>query len=437
MNPDQPGQPSPGIALPERVRLSVLRQAAAVLGGLTADEVPPPLRSAARFAPAKRVQRAGAALAATIEADAAFRAKVAQAAEAEAGPLADALRQGAVPPAADPVQVGVLAFLLRPAGWGEVIEGVRSQLSAQADQTRSAEADRQRQRLEAQVEQARQDRRAQAQLARTELAEARSELDAARRQVRELTVRLRAAEEAAETARGELAQLRRQASRDESAAQAESRRLRQRAAAAEEAVEAARRAGREARSSDDARLWLLVETLAGATRGLRRELALTAPQQRPGDFVVDAPESGVRPPAARGDDPGLLDRLLSLPVVHAVVDGYNVTKSGYGELPLETQRSRLVAGLGVLAAQTGAEVTCVFDGAARPPLMPASPRGVRVLFSEPGQSADDLIRRLVAAEPSGRAVVVVSSDREVADGVRSNGAYPVAAVALLRRLDRS
>ncbi|MEJ7702259.1 MAG: NYN domain-containing protein [Geodermatophilaceae bacterium] len=123
--------------------------------------------------------------------------------------------------------------------------------------------------------------------------------------------------------------------------------------------------------------------------------------------------------------------------MHVVVDGYNVTKSGYGELPLQMQRGRLVTGLGVLAAQTGAEVTCVFDGAERPPLMPASPRGVRVLFSASGQTADDVIRRFVAAEPRGRAVVVVSSDREVADGIRRSGAYSVAAVALLRRLGRS
>jgi predicted RNA-binding protein with PIN domain len=48
-----------------------------------------------------------------------------------------------------------------------------------------------------------------------------------------------------------------------------------------------------------------------------------------------------------------------------------------------------------------------------------------VLFSPQGQSADELIRRLVAAEPPGRAVIVVSSDREVADGVRSSGAWAV------------
>ena len=62
--------------------------------------------------------------------------------------------------------------------------------------------------------------------------------------------------------------------------------------------------------------------------------------------------------------------------------------------------------------------------------------GLRVLFSAPGELADDVIRRLVAAEPAGRPVVVVSSDREVADDVRRAGAYAVGSPLLLRRLDR-
>ena len=66
--------------------------------------------------------------------------------------------------------------------------------------------------------------------------------------------------------------------------------------------------------------------------------------------------------ALAADDPAVLDQLLALPQVHLVVDGYNVTKTGYGTLSLAEQRSRLVNGLGVLAGRTRAEVTCVFDG---------------------------------------------------------------------------
>jgi hypothetical protein len=58
---------------------------------------------------------------------------------------------------------------------------------------------------------------------------------------------------------------------------------------------------------------------------------------------------------------------------------------------------------------------------------------VRVLFSE-GEIADDLIRRLVAAEPAGRPVVVVSSDGEVVRDTGRDGAWTVPSTVLLARL---
>ncbi len=59
---------------------------------------------------------------------------------------------------------------------------------------------------------------------------------------------------------------------------------------------------------------------------------------------------------------------------------------------------------------------------------------MRVLFSAPDEIADDLIRRLVAAEPPGRPLVVVTSDREVVTDVRRAGAWTVPSAALLARL---
>ena len=49
----------------------------------------------------------------------------------------------------------------------------------------------------------------------------------------------------------------------------------------------------------------------------------------------------------------------------------------------------------------------VFDGAGVVAAPTRGSRGVRVLFSDPGVLADDVIRALVAAEPQGRPVVVV------------------------------
>ena len=139
--------------------------------------------------------------------------------------------------------------------------------------------------------------------------------------------------------------------------------------------------------------------------------------------------------ALGADDPELLEQLLVVPRVHLIVDGYNVTKTAWPTAPLETQRARLLSGLAALVARSGAEVTVVFDGAElqqRPPVV--APRGVRVMFSPPGVIADDKIRDLLSVEPGGRPVVVVSSDREVAESAQRVGARPVASAALVRLL---
>lgn len=133
-------------------------------------------------------------------------------------------------------------------------------------------------------------------------------------------------------------------------------------------------------------------------------------------------------------DTASLERLLALPAVHLIVDGYNVTKTGYAELPLADQRERLAHQLAALASRTGVEVTVVFDGADVLSVPTAGPRGVRVLFSEAGVQADDVIRALVEAEPSGRQLVVATSDRAVVRSVRRQGAYAVASAILLARL---
>jgi predicted RNA-binding protein with PIN domain len=217
--------------------------------------------------------------------------------------------------------------------------------------------------------------------------------------------------------------------------------MRNRLADAEVAAESARRATRDGRSAGDTRLRLLLDTVVEASQGLRRELALPPTTDRPADLVEGA-EPGAAPGGSSqpllADDPAVFDELLALPQVHVIVDGYNVTKTGYPDLPLEQQRARLVSGLVALAARSGAEVTCCFDGATVAGHIPSlSGRGVRVRFSKPGEIADELIRRLVRAEPRGRPVVVVSSDREVADGVRRHGARPVSSAALVRRLERN
>jgi predicted RNA-binding protein with PIN domain len=442
---DPDGDPGDGddepVALPEPVRRRVVLLAADALGLLTPDEVPTPLRAVARFTAARRARHGGAAIAATLAADPGFRRRVAEQAARAAGPLGDAVTSGRVPAAADPAEVAALAYLIRPGGWTDLVVTAAALTRDETGRAELAARDAELERLTGQLERLRAQSRAEVDRTRAEAATLREELDRSRSRVRDLTRELRAAEAAARRATETLATERGRAAATGSATDAENRRLRSRLATAESAVAAARQAVREGRSVEDARLWLLVETIGQAAQGLRRELALSPPAVLPGDLVEADRGTGpgpATPARALGtDDPARLDQLLALPRVHLVVDGYNVTKTGYGDLSLEQQRARLVAGVAALAAQTGAEVTVVFDGAERLPAAPPAPRGVRVLFSRPGELADDVVRRLVRAEPAGRPVVVISSDREVADGVRRSGAYALASTALLRRLGRS
>jgi predicted RNA-binding protein with PIN domain len=436
----EPVEPEP--TLPEPVRQRVIWAASAALTGMPVEELPSILRKVAQFAPSRRARLGGTVIAAQLAGDPVFRQRIAARAVEEAGELGAAVSDGISPAAADPVEVAALAYLARPADWLTLVEAAGAAVRAEADSAAVSGLMRDAEQRAARAEHDRAVARVEAEKLRDELARLREEAAGLReanrtlhRAQRDLQARERRASELLATERGRIG--RQNADHD-----AEVRRLRARLAEAEAAAGANRQTAKEARQVDDARLWLLLETIGQAAVGLRRELALEPSSMLPADVVADA--SAVRPGSPEGgrargleaDDPVRLDQLLALPRVHLLVDGYNVTKTGFPEISLEQQRNRLVSSLGGLAAQTGAEVTVVFDGAERVIGLPPAPRGVRVLFSRKGETADELIRRLVRAEPAGRPVVVISTDREVADGVRRHGAYPLGSSTLLRRLAR-
>jgi predicted RNA-binding protein with PIN domain len=116
--------------------------------------------------------------------------------------------------------------------------------------------------------------------------------------------------------------------------------------------------------------------------------------------------------------------------VRWLIDGYNVIRQdpalrGHEAERLESGRAallRLVAGIARRLPRD--DFTVVFDGArvggAGPP-----PGRVRVAFSRPPESADDVLLRL--ARETGTGGVVVSSDHRVQDGARRAGCAAVSA----------
>jgi predicted RNA-binding protein with PIN domain len=420
-------------ALVEPARAQVVTIAADVLGKLPADEVPATLRAIARFAPAKRQRLGAAALAAALDSDDAFRVRVADVVTEASPDLAAAVRDGTPTTAADPIDISVVAYLTRPPGWQNVIAAANGRWAAErsAATGHKDEIERLRSELaELRVQLKGESARVRDAIAAAS-ADAETELANLRKSLRDRTRELRAAERDRDAASAAADELRAQLDAQRAAHEIELRRQRARQAEVERSAERARRGARTERDMDDARLWLLLDTLVQAASGVRRELSLSPPDARPADSIVgaetDAGQRAVRDVAA-------LDRLLALPNVHLIIDGYNVTKTGYGDLSLEDQRVRLISALAPLAAQSGAEVTVAFDGGVRPPMQPATPRGVRVLFSAADEIADDLIRRLVAAEPPGRPVIVATNDRQVITDVTRTGAWSVPSPVLLLRL---
>lgn len=402
--------------VPERLRQRVVALVSAVLPSVT--PVPLSLRKVAGFAPARRARLGGGAIWAEL-ADDAFRQHA-------------AVQVAAVPGHAnDPVETAARAWLVREDGWEAVVAQVSE--SMDAEEQRDDQVSAEHARLTAQVAALQAELVAARALHRDELDSAKADHKVLRQRLGEARAVLRAAEEerdAAYVARDDAVAAAERATR---AAEADVRRVRVQLDEAEAGLAASRRDARSERDSASIRARLLLDTVVDAATGLRRELALPPVSGAPGD-AVEAELAGIdaAPASTAPASPALLEQTLAMPRARLVIDGYNVTMQAWPTASLEAQRSRLVSALGPLVARSGAETTVVFDAAESSvrTAMPA-PRGVRVVFSPAGVIADDVIRQLVAAEPRGRVVVVVSDDQAVARDVVRSGARSVPASALL------
>jgi predicted RNA-binding protein with PIN domain len=163
-------------------------------------------------------------------------------------------------------------------------------------------------------------------------------------------------------------------------------------------------------------------------RGLREPEAIDKPLAR-----------RVRPPLPAGmvaSSPDGVDAMLRGAGVLLVIDGYNVTKTAWPEATAAEQRERLGSAVTQLHRRTGCDVLCVFDGdgsTARPVIRRGN---IRVLFSDAGEEADEVIVREVVALPKRIPIVVASSDAWVREHAEAAGAIVVPADALLAVMGR-
>jgi len=117
-----------------------------------------------------------------------------------------------------------------------------------------------------------------------------------------------------------------------------------------------------------------------------------------------------------------------------LVDGYSVLHQWprlrrLAGRSLETRRNALLALLERYADHSGHRVTVVFDAyAVRHKIESVDrPRGVEVIYSGPGKTADDLIERMVGEAERRALILVVTSDNVERQVVETLGARSVSA----------
>jgi predicted RNA-binding protein with PIN domain len=422
--------------LPDAVRLRVLALAADVLPDLV--RLPPALRRVAAFAPTRRARLGATAIAAALEADEELRERVSRQVGLKSPRAVEALAapdEGARVP--DAVERAALAWLVRPEGWRVVLSAALPEVSEQ-----HAPADREDPRvagLRTKLENAEQTARELRAQHRVQVEEYKAENSSLRRKLGESRSAERDAQATAEERTSQAEEALAEARAALATQDKELRKLRAQVAQWESEATADRRAARTDRDEATVRARLLLDTVIDAAGGLRRELGLPAVGGAPADRVERELEGneGRAPMSLGTDSPGAIEQYLAMPRARLIVDGYNVSKAAWPSSSLEAQRIRLLQALAPLVARTGAETTVVFDAAAvssRPVVN--VPRGVRVVFSPEGVIADDVIRDLVAAEPTGRVVVVVTSDRALSEDVGADGARTATSEALLGLLTR-
>ncbi|MEQ1874637.1 MAG: NYN domain-containing protein [Ilumatobacteraceae bacterium] len=142
------------------------------------------------------------------------------------------------------------------------------------------------------------------------------------------------------------------------------------------------------------------------------------------------------PGGLHGKSEAVGEHMLRVPGVLVLVDGYNVAKLGWKSLSLERQRAACIDAAENIARRWGTAMHVVFDGTSVVGAASPKRRSIRVSYSPEGVTADDVLRAEVAALDISRQVVVVTNDQAVVKDVRAAGANVVTSdtfLALARR----
>jgi predicted RNA-binding protein with PIN domain len=118
--------------------------------------------------------------------------------------------------------------------------------------------------------------------------------------------------------------------------------------------------------------------------------------------------------------------------MHIIIDGYNLIRQSdslrrFERLGLEKGREELIKRLAAYRKLKGHRITVVFDGWIGGHLQEERQQeaSIRIIYSRRGEKADEVIKR-IARKGSGEELVVVTSDREIAQTVVRSGGVAIA-----------
>jgi len=118
--------------------------------------------------------------------------------------------------------------------------------------------------------------------------------------------------------------------------------------------------------------------------------------------------------------------------IHIIIDGYNLIRQSKSLSILDLQdiqlgRDTLVDMLAAYKKIKPHRITVVFDGTTAPLLSQQRDRrkGISIIFSHKGESADTVIKNLARKER--QRALVVSSDQDIVQSATANGAATVSA----------
>ena len=128
--------------------------------------------------------------------------------------------------------------------------------------------------------------------------------------------------------------------------------------------------------------------------------------------------------------------------IHIVIDGYNLirqshTLSAFELEDMQLGREALVDMLSAYKKVKRHRITVVFDGKNAPSLYPYRDhlKGIEVVFSRDGETADAVIKRI--SERERQKALVVSSDREIVDYAVLQGAATISSPDFEKKIGAS